>query len=278
MFDRYILASDFKRIEARFSMAKLTEGEIYKPSFNIAPGSKSYVMINSQTRELEIATFGIQNVGYRCETVYFVRAEGDRNMNDNPAYTGSKAIFMQPDWSIIIRNQRCLVLADAFVVGLDDSPHLVYLRNNKRPFTFAAVYKRKKNKETGEETLQFAIITTTANQLLSNLGKTRMPVILPPEHEITWLHTRTELCIILDLLYPYPSKLMNAYPVTTAFTDYTRDDKLLVIPQGEPVCTEFVYQPYKKQKKVSNPANPTIAERAEYTRNAELNKKTVQTG
>jgi hypothetical protein len=36
MFESFVLASNFKRIEARFSMAKLPELVEYKPSYNIS--------------------------------------------------------------------------------------------------------------------------------------------------------------------------------------------------------------------------------------------------
>jgi hypothetical protein len=37
MFERYILGSNFERIERRFNMAKLPDVD-YFPSYNIAPG------------------------------------------------------------------------------------------------------------------------------------------------------------------------------------------------------------------------------------------------
>jgi hypothetical protein len=37
MFDRFILASNYKRIRTRLDMASLPEGETYVPSLNTAP-------------------------------------------------------------------------------------------------------------------------------------------------------------------------------------------------------------------------------------------------
>lgn len=42
-FDRFILASDFKRIETRFNMALLHAADEYVPSFNLAASQKCYV-------------------------------------------------------------------------------------------------------------------------------------------------------------------------------------------------------------------------------------------
>ena len=139
-FDRFILASDFKRIESRFSMAKLPELVDYTPSFNIAPGDKSYIINNNQTKEILLFDFGLR---VNDEVMPFVRAEGDRNAEDNPNYKGSKAIFLKPEFNRLIRYQRCLVLADAFVVGIENgNPYLVYLRGKQRPFSFAGIWNK----------------------------------------------------------------------------------------------------------------------------------------
>ena len=123
MFERFLLASDFKRIEARFSMAKLPDLVEYKPSYNISVGDKCYVINNNQTKEIQLFEFGLMVKG---DALPFVRSEGDRNVDDNPSYKGSKAIFLKPEYNRLIRYQRCLVLADAFVIGIDDKkPHLV---------------------------------------------------------------------------------------------------------------------------------------------------------
>jgi len=257
MFERFVLASDFKRIEARFSMAKLPDLVEYKPSYNINVGDSCYVINNNQTKEILSFEFGL-----RCSDsiLPFVRAEGDRNLDDNPNYHGSKAIFLKPEFNRLIRYQRCLVLADAFVIGIGDKkPHLVYLRDKKRPFAFAGIWDRIKT--TDGEVYSFAIITTTANPLISKLGYNRMPVILFIEHESTWLRTSAQLSDILSLLCPYPSHLMNAYPIDEKIEDKTLNDISLIQPIGKPVCTEPTFIRYKKPKRENSFPNVTLAER-----------------
>jgi len=137
--NRFILVSSFKRIEARFSMAKLPEHVDYTPSYNISPGDKSYIINNNQTKEILLFDFGLR---INNDVMPFVRAEGDRNAEDNSNYKGSKAIFLKPEFNRLIRYQRCLVLADAFIVGVDENkPYLVYLRDKKRPFAFAGIWQ-----------------------------------------------------------------------------------------------------------------------------------------
>lgn len=44
-----------------------------------------------------------------------VRTEGDRNANNDPNYSGAKGIITKPEFSKLIRSQRCLIIASAFI-------------------------------------------------------------------------------------------------------------------------------------------------------------------
>ncbi len=258
-FNRFILASNFKRIETRFSMAKLPELVEYTPSYNIASGNKSYIINNNQTKEILLFDFGLNVNG---EVLPFIRAEGDRNAEDDQNYHGSKAIFLKPEFNRLIRYQRCLVLADAFIVGVEtDNPYLVYLRGKQRPFSFAGIWNKIKNETTGEFDYSFSIITIPSNPLLLKLGLKRMPVILLNEYESTWLRTSAQLSDILNMLSPYLANLMNAYPVSNKIADKTLNDISLIQPIGKPVYQEPTYVRYKKQKRENSFPNVTLADR-----------------
>ncbi len=259
MFKNFVLASNFKRIENRFSMAKLPDLVDYKPSYNISVGDSCYIINNNQTKEIQSFEFGL-----RCNDsiLPFVRSEGNRNLDDNPNYTGSKAIFLKPEYSRLIRFQRCLVLADALIIGISDNkPYLVYLRGKQRPFAFAGIWDRVKDKTTGEEKYSFAIITTTSNQLMFKLGLKRMPVILFNEYESTWLRSSAQLSDILSMLSPYPSNLMNAYPISDKINDKTQNEISLIQPIGKPVYHESVNVWKRKPKRENSFPNATLADR-----------------
>lgn len=257
MFKSYILASHIERVAKRFSMARLPGSECYEPSYNISQGSTAYVITNSQTKDIRSFRFGITGLGKKFPDVTcFVRSEGNRNLKDDPFYTGSKAIFLQPELRTIIRSQRCLVLADAFIVG--ENPHLVYLRHKKRPFAFAGIWSEVDGVES------FAIITTPSNDLLYKLGLKRMPVILRIEDENRWLRPSTELAEVLGMLNPYPTEHMNAYPISKYNSNL--NDVSLVQPIGKPILQESKYVPFPKKKKpVKDYSNmPTWGEREGY--------------
>ncbi|NQU32024.1 MAG: SOS response-associated peptidase family protein [Bacteroidetes bacterium] len=265
MFDRYILARNFNRISTRFGMAKLADSSTYNPSYNISAGNTSHVIINYQTKVIEQAEFGLKGVSPKMpESLPFVRAEGKRNLSNDPYYTGSKAIFLQPEFNNLIRKQRCLVIADAFIIGFEsNNPHLVYLRGKQRPFAFAGIWNKTIDEATGEDVYSFAIITTTANSLVAELGVKRMPVILFNEFENRWLRPSTELSEILNMLNPYPTNLMNAYPIATTIREVEKNDISLIQPVGKPVLQEFKGGWIRKREKVKEESHkPTLAEGA----------------
>jgi len=257
MFERFILASDYKRIRSKYDMASLPKGEEYIPSYNIAPGASAYVIIpglnespernemnpvlrayfeeRKPSKVIRSFRFGLQ--GVERNTVNFIRAEGDRNQNNDPHYTGSKAIFLNPRYKRIIREQRCLVLADAFIISLDYKPYLVYMKDKKRPFGFAGLWN-KANDVDGNEIYTFGILTTVANQLIRKLGSDRMPVIIPEYKERRWLSTSNTLSQVLDMLNPYPAYLMNAYPVSDKINDSANNDLSVIQPVGSRMYSE----------------------------------------
>lgn len=271
MFERFVLASDYERIRQKYDMASLPEGETYVPSFNIAPGSSAYVVkseltINPEalnmplrmqnffvervpTRAIRSFQFGLQ--GVEREIKYFIRSEGDRNLSNDPNYTGSKAIFLNHKYKRIIREQRCVVLADAFIVG-KEKPYLVYMKDKKRPFGLAGVWNAATD-ENGNEINSFAIITTVANPLIKRLGFNRMPVILREQQERRWFSSSSELSQVLSLLNPYPHHLMNAYPISDRINNNQNNDVSFIQPTGSRIYSERIVPLSRKRVKAERP-------------------------
>ena len=175
------------------------------------------------------------------------------NSENDPLYTGSKGIISKPAFRKAIREQRCLIPADAFIEGPEveklNKPFLVYLKNKVRPFSLAGVWDQWKNPATGEIISSFAIITTVANILLQKIEHHRCPVILHREDEKKWLSNNIPLSGITELLRPYPGELMNAYPISSRIKDPKIDDPALIQPTGERVMPEYNVQ-YNKDVRI----------------------------
>ena len=74
------------------------------------------------------------------------------------------------------------------------------------------------------------IITTSANQLVRPLHD-RMPVILAPDDYPAWLG-EDPAREVAELLQPYPSDAMRAYPMSTVVNSPKNDTPECVEPAG----------------------------------------------
>lgn len=129
----------------------------------------------------------------------------------------SETISEKPSFREAFKRRRCLVIADGFFEwdkkGKTRRPFYFQLKE-ERPFAFAGLWEHWTGQD-GERVETCTIITTTPNELLARVHN-RMPVILPPEVYNIWLDEdarNAEAC--KELLCPYPSSEMIAYPVGT---------------------------------------------------------------
>jgi putative SOS response-associated peptidase YedK len=242
MCGRYIQVQKAEVIEKRFNVTVPSHLQL-KPSYNISPGKYAPVITNDKPNEVQLFIFGLTPF-WAQKPMYIInaRAEGDRNKEDNPEYTGAKDIINKPAFRKPIRTQRCLVIADAFIEGTSkerlNKPYLVYLKNNTEPFAFAGIWDTWKNPSTGELFNSFAIITTVANSLLQKLPHHRSPVILHKNNETDWLSNESTLADITSMLKPFPSELMNAYPISSDIKNPKADGEHLIKSLSAPLIPE----------------------------------------
>ncbi len=124
-------------------------------------------------------------------------------------------------------NKRCLVIANGFYEwqwldskGKNKNKYEIGI-GNEDLFAFAGIYSSWTNNITGEIINTYSIVTTQANELMSEIHniKKRMPIILKPEDEIKWL----EHYPIKEFAFPYEvdlkAKLIesNNNPQTSLF-------------------------------------------------------------
>ena len=237
------MVQQVETLEKRFNVTA-PEGFRFEPRYNIGPGTYAPVISSEDPKSLQLYQFGMTPFWAKKPMYLFnARAEGDHNKEDDPSYKGARGIITKPAFRKPIRSQRCLVLADAFIEGTTKEklsrPYLVYLKDKERPFAFAGIWDSWVNQDTGEITKSFSIITTVANELLQKIPHHRSPVILPRKHEQAWLDSDIPLTDVTRLLKPYPSELMNAYPIDPAIKNPRKDGPELITPVGERIRPEF---------------------------------------
>lgn len=246
MCGRYIEVQQVETIEKRFNV-QAPQGLDYTPAYNISPGDNAPVITSEKPDTLQMYRFGLTPFWSKKQMYLFnARAEGDRNSENDPRYTGSREIFRKPAFRKPVRAQRCLVIADAFIEGTTEEglsrPFVIYLKNHQRPFAFAGIWDRWEDPDKGQEVEGFSIITTVANALIRKLPHHRSPVILPREAEKAWLSDQTPLNEVLDLLRPYPAEHMNAYPISNRIKNPRAEGRELIEPVGERLEPESDFQ------------------------------------
>ena len=242
MCGRYILVQNTEVLEKRFNVIMSNHFD-WKPNYNIGPGTFAPIIISEVPNQIQISQFGLTPFWAKKPMYLFnARTEGNRNKDNLKTYSGSKDIITKPAFRKPIRSQRCLVLADAFIEGTTSeglsNPYLVYLRNKQRPFAFAGIYDVWKNPKTGEELTSFSIITTVANKLMQKIPHHRSPVILHPSMEARWLNAKTPLTDITNMLKPYDSDLMNAYPINADIKSSRSNTPEIIQPKGSSIYAE----------------------------------------
>ena len=250
MPSRYIISTTTEAIESKFALPP--QPIKVENNFNISPGQFVPVITNDKPYEIQLFKFGLTPFWAKSEMNLFnARAEGDSNSEDNPTFRGATGIILKKAFRKPIRSQRCIVIASAFIEGPSSlglsKPYLVYLRNHQNPFAMAGIWDTWLNPKTGFPENSFSLITTTANNLLRQIGNPRMPVILSASEAKEWINSGTELSHITSMLNHYDSKLMNAYPIDPKIKNPMVNDKQLIQPIDKRIFIEekpFIRLPY----------------------------------
>jgi putative SOS response-associated peptidase YedK len=127
-------------------------------------------------------------------------------------------VATKPSFRSAFKSRRCLIPADGFFEWQktgEKAKQPFYIRLAKdHAFAFAGLWERWEGP--GSSVVESCvIITTDANDALRPLHD-RMPVILPDDEYDRWLDPKCDDPSKLgELLKPYPSEAMTAFPVST---------------------------------------------------------------
>jgi putative SOS response-associated peptidase YedK len=157
-------------------------------------------------------------------------AIGFKTINARSETAATTASFRDP-----LRAQRCLVPADGFYEwqrnGKSKQPYCFEVMDGTL-FAFAGLWDRWAGAR-GDVVETCTILTTTANDLLSDIHD-RMPVILNPADYSAWLNPETrDINSVLKLLIPFTGP-MRRYPVGARVNQVENDDAQC----SEPVALE----------------------------------------
>jgi len=133
--------------------------------------------------------------------------------------------FRQP-----LMNQRCLVPANGFYEwkksGKTSVPHYIH-RKDDGLVAIAGLYDLWRSPD-GTIKKTFVIVTTDPNALVSRYHD-RMPAILRPDDEETWLLPRPlDTSTLRAVLTPYPAEELEPYAVSRRVNDLASEGKELI--------------------------------------------------
>ena len=192
-----------------------------EPSYNVAPSQDVFAIINGKDRKLVSFKWGLipywskdPSIGYKMINA---RAE---------------SISEKPSFKLPLKSKRCLIIADGFYEWRKERknkiPMFFHLKSHK-PFGFAGLYDNWTSID-GEKISTFTIITTDANELMKQIHY-RMPVILPKEKESIWIDSNIhDIDILLPILKPYDSNLMEMYEVSRFVNSPKNNSKECIQP------------------------------------------------
>jgi putative SOS response-associated peptidase YedK len=142
-----------------------------RPRFNVAPTQDVAAIRRNEAGEAQLTTLRWGLVPFWAKDP----AIGNRMINAR-----AETVAEKPSFRNAYHKRRCLVLADGFYEWHTHDnqkvPYFISLKSGK-PFAFAGIWERWDDKEKGERLETTAIITTAANDFMSQLHD-RMPVVL----------------------------------------------------------------------------------------------------
>ncbi|MDI6401860.1 SOS response-associated peptidase [Balneolaceae bacterium ANBcel3] len=223
MCGRFTLYSDKKEIEQHFHVS-FTDDVPYEPGYNIAPGSIQPVILTKGTRDrvVEPLVWG-----------YIPSFAKDKQAQSPLINARSETIHEKPSFRQSFQRRRCIIPSNGFFewkeVGSKKVPF--YIRLLEEPlFGMAGIFDTYTN-DRGKELTTFAILTTSANDLIEPLHH-RMPVLLRPSDYDVWLDPVTKEQDRLPALFkPHPTPGMSLYRVNEEVNNPSNNTPDLIQPK-----------------------------------------------
>lgn len=195
-----------------------------QPRYNIAPTQQVPIVRSSPVdniRHLDILKWGLIPSWAKDPSI------GSKMINAR-----SETVHEKPAFRSALKHRRCIIPASGFYEWREEGgkKHPLYAKlKQSNLMLFAGLWNHWKNPE-GEVIESFTILTTTTNDLIKQLHE-RMPVILDSMDIDLWLDYQVaDPEQLKPLLKPYPSELMEMYPVSDLVNSPKNDSPDLIKP------------------------------------------------
>jgi putative SOS response-associated peptidase YedK len=215
------------------SVAAETGADAFAPRYNIAP-TQAVLTVHSG-REGRVASF--MRWGF---VPFWAKQPGSLPQMINAR---SETAFSARAYRAAFERQRCWIAADGFyewrAPPVEKGPKIPYwiALASGEPFAMAGLWSRwhPSGDRHSEPLLSCTILTTQANPTVAAIHP-RMPVILHPEAEASWIDPGLdgEVERLRALLVPVPSDALTARPVSMRVNSARNDGPDLIAEHSDP--------------------------------------------
>ncbi len=203
--------SEKTELESQFEISFNMNQEVTKDYFIDREG-EAWVIFTKDSRKFMHMNYGLIPFWSKDRILHF---ESPIEGSENPsAERIKKRIILHPSYRKPIRESRCLVPADYFIVAnTQKEPFLLFSTKNK-PFALAGIYDNWKASHLDKaEYTGFSILTSPVTENLKRYGIERIPIIIEQNHYKLWLKKDAALAEITSLINPPEEKDFNGYPI-----------------------------------------------------------------
>ncbi|MBX4201355.1 SOS response-associated peptidase [Candidatus Saccharibacteria bacterium] len=216
---RYILKANRKELETHYNLANAPKD--LRPNYNVAPGQiLPVVTAGEDGMKMELMKWGI--VAPWKQSMLLINTRDDK-------------VFSSPLWKGLVSRKRALIPANGFYEWkkpehAKDVKQPFYIHPKQTDlFSFAGIWNSWKDVE-GMEFKTYSIITTSPNKEMSGIHN-RMPVILHPDEEASWLDpAKTSREEVEPFLHPYQDNGLDMFEVSTEVNVVRNNDAKLILP------------------------------------------------
>jgi putative SOS response-associated peptidase YedK len=220
------LLADIPALEARFD-ATMPASVGFTPAYHInAYAFPRYpILTHQQPGQFQAIRWGL--------VPHWVKSKADADkLRAQTINARSETIYEKPAYrQAAKRAQRCIIPVTGFFEWHTDGKqkYPFYLSTDQPITSIAGLWDEWPDPDTGEVVTTFSLLTTDANSLLAAVHneKKRMPCVLTPEAERSWLYDElTERDALALLTTTYPAQHMHSQSISKRITSRTEDSNV----------------------------------------------------
>jgi len=208
------------------------EDQIFREKYYTDRHEKAWIL--SYQKQFEFACYHYGMVPFWSkQAVYHYESPVEGSLNPGME-TSKKRIILHPSYRKPIRESRCLVPVDYFLLLSESGDPYLIFSSATDTFALAGIYDHWKEDYYDKDFYKgFSILTVSAPEDFRNFGITRLPLIIPERKYKRWMNPDVALAEITALMENTTENDLNAYPISKKLFLQKANTKELCRPRGE---------------------------------------------